>query len=300
VDGGIAQIMRWILASLALSAAAAASASGNFLQDYDEAPSLAQALERVRAQPEKHVLVYFGQSEFCPPCREARAILNSDAVRLKWRPNYVVVGIDLLAPTKEEREVIGQVRVSWAPVLLFLNGEGKRVAYATQLRGEADAQKLNEFVSQRQYALSSVGRYTAQNYDPALLARAASASTRIDDRPRLRDVTSQAHERITGDALRKLLAGTRMRKENQDWFLTLEFKDKGLLEAEGSRKNGRGDMKGLGKWYVTKKGKLCLDLLSRGVDERWCRHVFQAGGTYYVSKDLRPDRVVYRMVRERG
>jgi hypothetical protein len=32
------------------------------------------------------------------------------------------------------------------------------------------------------------------------------------------------------------------------------------------------------------------------VDENWCRHVFRAGETYYLSKDLRPSRVVYRFV----
>jgi thiol-disulfide isomerase/thioredoxin len=292
--------MRWIFASLALLAAAPALASGNFLDGYDEAPTLAQALERARAQPDKHVLLYFGQSEFCPPCREARAVLNSEPVRAKWRPNYIVVSIDLLAPTKEEREVIAQVRVAWAPVLLFLNAEGRRVAYATQLRGESDALKLNEFVAQRQYALSTVGRYTAQDFDPGLVARAAAAPRRVDDRPRLRDVTSQPHERLSAAALRKLLAGARMRKENQDWFLTLGFKERNLLEVEGNRKNGRGDMRGLGKWYVTRKGKLCLEVSSRGVDENWCRHVFRAGATFYVSKDLRPGRVVYRMVPERG
>jgi hypothetical protein len=100
--------------------------------------------------------------------------------------------------------------------------------------------------------------------------------------------------------LRKLLAGKRMRKENQDWFLTLDFRDGNLLEAEGNRKNGRGAMKGAGKWYVTRKGKLCLELTAREVDENWCRHVFFAGDTYYLSKDLRPSRVVYRLVPDRG
>ena len=52
------------------------------------------------------MLLYFDQSEFCPVCKEARAILNSPAVREKWRPNYVVVTVDLFAPTKEEREII--------------------------------------------------------------------------------------------------------------------------------------------------------------------------------------------------
>jgi thioredoxin-related protein len=284
-----------ILALALLAAAALPAQAYPFLPGYEEAPNIAAALERVKAQPQKHVLVYFGMSEFCPPCREARAILNSDKVREAWRPNYVVVGIDLFAPTKEEREVIEQVRVAWAPVLLFLDSSGKRVAYARQLRSERDALAINEFVAKRQYAMSALGKYS-QNRDFGLTELAAAGSQRIDDRPRLRDVTSQPHERLQGDALRKLLTGKRMLKENQDWFLTLEFRERKLLDTAGERKDGRGTMKGVGQWYVTRKGKLCLEIDMRGVDENWCRHVFRAGETYYLSKDLRPDRLVHRMV----
>ena len=289
------------LLAMALCAAAALPAQAySFLPDYDEAPSLAAALERVRAQPGKHVLVYFGMSEFCPPCKAARAILESPRVREAWRPNYVVVGIDLFAPTKEEREVIEQVQVHWAPVLLFLDASGKRVAYARQLRSERDAMAMNEFVSQRRYALSALGKYS-QNLDNGATSLVTAAdSARIDDRPRLRDVTSQPHERLQGPALRKLLAGKRMMKENQDWFLTLDFRERNLLEVAGERKDGRERMRGAGQWYVTRKGKLCLEVDMRGVDENWCRHVFRVGETYYLSKDLRPDRLVHRMVAEGG
>ncbi len=290
------------LVGLVLLALPSLAQAYNFLPGYEEAPSVAAALERIKGRPDKHVLLYFGMSEFGPPCRELRALLNSDPVRGKWRPNYVVVNIDLFAPTREEREVIEQVRVSWAPVLVFLDANGKRVAYARQLRGEKEALQLNEFVSQRQYAMSPLGKYSAQDFDPARASRAAATPLRIDDRPRLRDVLAQKHEHLSVDGLRQLLTGKRMRKENQEWFLTLGFREKRLLEASGNRKNGRGDMQGVGTWYVTKKGKLCVELLqvARGVDERWCRHVFRAGDTYYLSKDLRPDRVVYRFVPDRG
>ena len=272
----------------------------SFLTGYDEAPSVAAALERVKAQPQKHVLLYFGMSEFCPPCKQARAILNSEQVRDKWRANYVVVNIDLFAPTPQEREVIEQVRVSWAPVLVFLDGTGKRVAYARQLRSERDALQLNEFVSQRQYALSALGKYSAQDFDSGRLGRitaealAVPGTQRIDDRPRLRDVLAQEHERLSAAQLRQLLPGRRMRKENQEWFLTLELKERNLLDASGRRKDGRGEMQGAGRWYVTRKGKFCLELNSRGVDENWCRHVFRANEGYYVVKDLRPERLAYR------
>jgi len=293
-----------LLCAAALSALSARPAQAySFLPGYEEAPNVAAALERVKAQPGKHVLIYFGESEFCPPCRELRAMLTSDLVRNKWRPNYVVVNIDLFAPTREEREVIEQVRVSWAPVLVFLDGSGKRVAYSRQLRGEKEALQLNEFVSQRQYAMSALGRVSGQDFDPGRLSRAAADPARIDDRPRLRDVLAQKHERLGAAELRQLLAGKRMRKESQDWFLTLDFRDRNLLEAAGNRKDGRGgNVRGLGKWYVTRKNKLCVELtlMGPGVDENWCRHVFRASDTYYLSKDLRPDRVLHRMVPDGG
>lgn len=276
----------------------------SFLTGYDEAPSVAKALERVNAQPGKHVLLYFGMSEFCRPCKEARAILNSDLVREKWRPNYVVVNIDLFAPTREEREVIDQVRVSWAPVLVFLDRNGRRVAYTRQLRNETDALRLNEFVSQREYAMSAVARYGGQNFDSASAGRLATEAQvakgeqRIDDRPRLRDVLARKPERLPGAELKKAMAGKVMHKENQDWFLELALGKDNTMRASGRRKDGKGDMQGAGKWYVTKKGKLCMELTAGGVDENWCRHVFRVGQGYYVSKDLRPDRIVYRFVLE--
>jgi hypothetical protein len=271
-----------------------------FLAGYDEAPTVGAALERAKAEPGRHVLLYFDMSQYCPPCKEVRAILNSDAVRAKWKQNYVVVGIDLYAPTPAEREVIEQVRVHWAPVLVFLDSSGKRVAYTRELRSEGDAMALNDFVARREYALSALGKYSAQNLAGQRSALATVGPQRIDDRPRLRDVLAQKHVRLSALELRKLLLDQKMRKENQDWFLTLQFRARNLLEAEGSRKNGRGDMRGVGKWYVTRKGKLCLELTARDVDENWCRHVIYAGGTYYLSKDLRPDRVVYRLVPDRG
>lgn len=292
--------MRLLAAVSAMFLLAAPACAYEFLTGYETAPTVAAALERVQAQPEKHVLLYFGASEFSPACREARAILNSERVRNQLRPHYVVVNIDLFAPTKEEREVIDQVRVSWAPVLVFLTGNGTRVAYSRQLRGEREALQLDDYVSQRQYAMSSVGKVMGQGFDTRQLAKLAAearvvpGSAPIDDRPRLKDVLAQPHTRLSGDDMRKLLPGRRMLKENQDWFLTLDLKERKLLVAEGQRKDGRGRMEGSGQWYVTKKGKFCIDLRTRGVDEHWCRHVFRAGGTYYAVKDLRPTRVAYR------
>ena len=298
------------LAAVLLGAAQVAHA-GKFLSGYDEAPTLARAFEQVRAQPQKHVLLYFDMSRHCPPCEQVRAILNSDAVREQWRRNYVVVSVDLYEPAREEREIIEQMRVSWAPVLAFLDQNGKRVTYTRELRSDTDASLLDEFVSQRQYATSAVARYAGQQFDastaryaaqqrvlkePQTTTRPATDEPRIEDQPRLRQVLANKPERLTGAGLKKALAGKVMHKENQEWFLDLVLERNGSMQAIGKRKHGAGSMHGAGKWYVTKKGKLCLELTGGGVDENWCRHVFKVGEGYYVSKDLRPDRVVYRFV----
>jgi hypothetical protein len=292
------------LAFLLLFAPALAQAY-DFVTGYDVLPTLAQALERAKADPKRHVLLYFDDSAFCAPCKDVRAILNNDMVRQQWRANYVVVAIDLLNPSKDDREVIDQLGVRWAPLLVFLDGTGRRVAYTRKLNSVADALVLNEFVSQRQYALSPLGKYTAQAFDYRTGSQmaisglvVASEKQPIDDRPRLRDVLALKPERLRGAELQKTLLGKVMHKENQEWFLTLALGQDKAMQASGKRKDGRGDMKGAGKWYVTKKGKLCLELNAGGVSENWCRHVFRVGEGYYVSKDLRPDRVVYRFVLE--
>ena len=70
---------------------------------YDEAPSLAKAFEQIKHEPKKHVLLYVDMSQRCPECTEVRALLTSDAVKGQWRNHYIVVSVDLFAPTKEDR-----------------------------------------------------------------------------------------------------------------------------------------------------------------------------------------------------
>jgi thioredoxin-related protein len=289
--------------------AATVAHAGRFLSGYDEAPSLAKAFEQVKAEPKKHVLLYVDMSQRCPECTEVRALLNSDAVKGQWRNNYIVVSVDLFAPTKEDREIIEQLRVQWAPVLVFLDGNGRRVTFARDLVSESQARLLNEYVSQRQYALNPVTRYAGKEFDSSL-ARVATAGRvakeeatgesfeqqRIDDRPRLKEVLAHKPVHLKGPEIKKLLTGKMMYKENDSWFLDLALNDKNVIQAKGRRKNGSGDMQGKGVWYVTKKGKLCIELTAGGVDENWCRHVFKVGEGYYVSKDLRPGSAAYRFV----
>lgn len=281
-----------------------------FLLGYDEAPTLAKALEQARAQPDRHVLVYADMSRRCPSCETVRAILNSEVVREQWRRHYVVVSLDLWAPGPAERELIRDLNLSWAPVLVFLDGEGRRVTYARELTGTEQARLLDEFVSQRQYALAGAARYRGQPFDAAAARMASDARflreqrasgetwqvTRIDDRPRLSQVLAHQPARPGRADLIASLSGRVMYKENQEWFLDLALEANGTLRGKGRRKDGLANMQGNGKWYVTKKGKLCIELTAGGVDENWCRHVFKVGEGYYVSKDLRPNRVVYRFV----
>ena len=289
--------------------AVASMAHARFLVGYDEAPTLAKAFEQVKADPKKHVLLYVDMSQRCSPCVDVRTILNTDDVRARWRPNYVVVTVDLFAPSKEDREIIEQLKVQWAPVLVFLDGNARRVTYARDLLSENQAKLLNEYVSQRQYAMSPVTRYSGKEFD-ASLARVAtegrvakeqmtgetSTQARIDDRPRLKQVMDHKPVHLKGPELKKLLTGKMMYKENDFWFLDLALNDKNVIQAKGRRKDGRSEMQGKGTWYVTKKGKLCIELKAGGVDENWCRHVFKVGEGYYASKDLRPERAVYRFV----
>jgi thioredoxin-related protein len=290
--------------ALLLCLAASTAQAYSFLYGYEEAPTIAQAVERVKGQPDKHVLIYFGLPKNCPQCNYTRTMLSGGPLSALWKPNYIVVNVDLYHPSGEERQIIEKYRVSWAPVLAFLDGSGRRVAYAKQLRNEKEALLLNEYVSKKLYARTDFNKYYAANFEAKGAERVvpetkvAATPARIDDRPRFRDVLAQKHERLTGDELNSVLAGKRMHKENQDWFLVLDLKPRNALDATGRRKDGKGAMQGPGKWYVTKKGKFCLEISSGGVDENWCRHVFRAGEGYYVVKDLRPERLAYRFALE--
>jgi len=292
-------IVRIASAVAALLVFASSAQAYSFLNGYEEAPTIAQAVERVRAQPGRHVLIYFGMPKGCPQCNYTRSILSSGELHARWKANYVVVNVDIYNPSNEERAIIAKYGITWAPVLAFLDGSGKTVAYAKQLRNEKEALLLNEFVSQKLYEKTEFGKYYTANFeargaDRTVPVTKVAAVQKIDDRPRFRDVLAQKHERLGGDSLKAAIAGKRMLKENQEWFLALDLKPGNALAATGKRKDGTATMQGPGKWYVTKKGKLCLELTGGGVDENWCRHVFRAGEGYYVVKDLRPDRLAYR------
>ena len=52
----------------------------SFLNGYDEARSVEQAVQRIKDQPDKHVMIYFGKPKNCPQCNYTRNILNGGAL----------------------------------------------------------------------------------------------------------------------------------------------------------------------------------------------------------------------------
>jgi thioredoxin-related protein len=274
--------------------------------DYEKF-SLAQALERAKADPSKHVMIYFGLETFCPPCIYTRNLMSGSSLRALYKPNYAVVEIDLRNPSPAQRKVIAKFGARWAPTLVFLDANGKTVARLSGgFNNEKEAVLTHEFVSQKLYAKSDLTEYVKANLNQRGSQRVvpetkiAHPAAPPDDRPRLRDVLAQRHERILGDDLKQLLHSKRMEKENQDWFLTMMLESGGKVAAHGKRKDGRASMKGDGVWYVTKKGKFCIDVKAQGLEESWCRHVFRVGENYYyATKDLRGKSLAYRFTLEK-
>jgi thioredoxin-related protein len=268
-----------------------------------------KALEAVKADPSRHVMIYFGLETQCPPCVYTRNILSGGSLVKLYKPSFAIVDIDLRSPTPEQQKVIEKYGARWAPTLVYTDGNGKMLArMAKGFKNEKEAVLAHEFVTQKLYAKTNLDEYVKANFNLPGSQRvvpetkvAKKPPTPAADRPTLADVLAQKHERVMGDALKELLPAKRMEKENQDWFLTMDLQPGGKVSATGKRKDGKGAMKGDGVWYVTKKGKFCVDVKSQGLDESWCRHVFRVGDNYYyVTKDLRPKSNAYRFTLEKA
>lgn len=273
--------------------------------DYEKV-SYSQALAQIKDKPERHILIYFGLETFCPPCVYTRNLLGGSTLRALYKPNYLMVEINLRTPTTEQRAVIEQFKARWAPTLVFLDSANRVVLRIPQgFSNEKDAILVNEFVSRKLYQKTRYAEYFKANFNASGAQRVvpetavAKPAAPADDRPRLRDVLAQKHERLAGDALKHVLPGRRMEKENQDWFLTMDLAPGGSIAAGGKRKDGKGSMNGPGKWYVTRKGKMCIELNATGLNETWCRHVFRVENNYYyATKDLREKSLAYRFTLE--
>jgi thioredoxin-related protein len=295
-------------ALLAASILAFAPAAEALLSDDYEKLSYKDALERVKSQPGRHIMIYFGQDTFWPPCIYVRNQLSGPTLRPLYKPNYLVVEVDTRSPGVDGHAAMEKFGVRWAPSMVFVDSRGKVVLKVLRgLENEKHGILINEYVSQKLYAKTDLVAYYKANFNATGTqrvvpeTRVAAVAAPVDDRPRLRDVLARKHERVAGDELKKMLPGMRMEKENQDWFLTLNLTPGGKAEVRGNRKNGKGKVSGPGAWYVTRKGKFCVEVKADGLDETWCRHVFRVGENYYYAvKDLREKSLAYRFTLEKA
>ena len=97
----------------ALGASGAHAAS--YLSDQYEHASYEKALDRIKSQPNRHVMVYFGMFTMCPPCNYTRNILNGRDVLEKYKDNYVVVSINLRNPTDAQKPVVTRSASAGSP-----------------------------------------------------------------------------------------------------------------------------------------------------------------------------------------
>src|SRR5690348_4872275 len=105
---------------------AAGPGQGALLTNDFNQVSYAEAMERVKAQPDRHVMIYFGMRTGCPPCNYTRNHLGSSLFKL-YNANYIVTEVDIRAGGKDAYALMEKYHVSWAPTLVFLDAKGKVV-----------------------------------------------------------------------------------------------------------------------------------------------------------------------------
>src|SRR4029079_9649731 len=133
--------------------------------DRYEQTTYPEAIERVKRDPDRHVMLYFGMYTGCPPCNFTRNILNGTLLRELYRPSVVLVYVDLRHPRDEaERELAKKHKVRWSPTLLFVDARGRTVARFTRgLNSEREGVLLHEFVTRRLYTKTNAHAYLAAN-----------------------------------------------------------------------------------------------------------------------------------------
>jgi thioredoxin-related protein len=287
----------------------ATGANAFYLSDrYEQAP-YAEALKRVKAQPGKHVMMYFSMEKACPPCNYTRNMLNGSDVLELYRPNYVVVTVDLRSPANDdERKLIARYKARWAPTLVFLDPQGREVArFARGFSNVLDAVLLNEFITRKHYTKTTAQAYITANFNAEGEARvlpegkAAVLPPFEDDRMRLAEVKKLPHERVTAEDLRARLPGSLMqyvsRSKRGDTIETRQGEWR--LDADGKltgvsiRLDKPGKSEGTGTWRVDDKGRLCYDIQWNVRHAQVCAWVFRVGDEFYLARRDEPGSPVY-------
>jgi thioredoxin-related protein len=299
------------LCACVLLALVATGAQAFYLSErYEQAP-FPEALSRVKAQPGKHVMVYFSMERGCPPCNYTRNMLNGPDVLDLYRKDFVVVTIDLRSPASDaERALIAKYKARWAPTLVFLDGSGRELArFARGFSNVLDAQLLHEFMTRKLYTKTTAQAYITANFNAEGTARvipegkAAVVSKPFeDDRMTVADVKKLPHERVSAEDLRTRLAGSKLdyhsrlkRPEGmQTWQGTWTLDTEGGLVASSQRMDKPGSNQGKGKWRVQDDGQLCYEIAwasNRNVDT--CVWVFRVGDEFYLAPRDHPASRIY-------
>lgn len=292
-------------ATLLAALYAPAASHGYYLSDKYEQVVYEQALERIKGQPARHVMVYFSMATNCPPCNYTKNLLNGPNLLERYKLHYVVVHIDIRDPRREEdRKIIAKYKARWAPTLVFVDHKGKLVARIPKgFNNEKEAVLLDEFVSQRLYRKTDFREYFTANFNHDGAHRVvpetrAQKPAVYDDRMRLRDVLAQNHERMAAEELKRQLPGMLLHKETAQWVHTLALGADGSLTASGNKKDGTDTTRGAGSWTVSDESKLCVDMKWRKVEEQWCRYVYRVGEDFYAVNEIRDNMAAHRFTLE--
>lgn len=295
----------FLLVSGVCAFGASSPQAASYLSDQYEHASYEEALERIKSQPNRHVMVYFGMFTMCPPCNYTRNILNGPDMLEKYKDNYVVVSINLRNPTEAQKPVVDKFKARWAPTLVFVDHTGRLVQRVSRgFNNAREAVLTNEFIAQRIYRKTDLNSYIKANFELVGTDRRVVEQTKpADPRRRLGEILALNHEIVSADDLRRGLANSVLLHETYVKLKTLQVIDQtlklgadGTIEAAAKNRNSAYRSTGKGTWKVQDDGRLCVETAWPKSVESWCRIVYRVGEDFYTANSSDPDAVVRHFV----
>lgn len=302
-----------VVSVIAGLSSARAQPSALFSDRYEQA-TYAEALERIKGNPNRHAMIYFGMYTGCPPCNFTRNVLNGATLRELYHPSVVLVYVDLRHPKGEaEQALIKKYKASWAPTLVFVDARGRSAArFARGFSNEREGVLLHEFITQRLYTKTNAQAYIAANFNAEGRARtipdarAALKPAFQDDRMTLGELKKLPHERVSREDLQTRLPGSalhheaRLRFANEKAIVTSQgewkFDADGGLAATSRREGKTGIAHGSGQWRVNETGQLCYEIQWPTRKANACSWVYRVGDEFFlVTKDVDSARIYLRL-----
>jgi thiol-disulfide isomerase/thioredoxin len=107
--------------------------------------------QTVAKSENKLILMDFNGSDWCPPCKELRAVLSTKTFANYAKTNLVLVDIDF-PHNKEQSEALKKANealqekynIEGFPTVIVLNGEGKEVSRTVGFGGQSASQLIDE------------------------------------------------------------------------------------------------------------------------------------------------------------